>query len=475
MRQWSMIVFAAIVILAAVTAVSLSSRRTAVETDLEAYKSELRRQGEPLNFGELESGGTGDGRVDLSRFEAAAARLPTGVVGLGDLALMRYAAPGTASVGWLADRPPFNDYVTNPVITWDDLTRRAEEAAGLRRELVWSTQDPVLRFGRTYGELANRRLVDELVLKRQAARWLAGAALVELHAGRHASALECLEAVLGITQMQRDEYSLVTQMHRIALGSLALSLTWELLQREGWDDAQLARLQERWAEVDFLEALGRGLQAERAWFSQCMLEIEGRRGGGMVNENGGMGEWIGSRVHSWLWHPPAEELFYLRNIQPILDQVRSLAAEEPTADVKSELDNLEIALDQANGGWLRRRQHALSLMSLPNAQRAVPRALESEAQRRLTLAAVALARHDIARGGHPSSLDQLVPEYLRAVPIDPLAGEPMRYRLHSDGTFTLYSVGRDGVDDGGDPTLTSSARTAGLWEGRDAVWPSAGR
>ena len=275
--------------------------------------------------------------------------------------------------------------------------------------------------------------------------------------------------------MQRDEYSLVTQMHRIALGSLAMALTWELLQWEGWDDAQLVRLQERWAEVDFLEALERGLQAERALFSQGMLEIEGARGGGMINENGGMGEWIGSRVHSWLWYPAAEELFYLRNIQPILEQVRSLAAEEPTADVKSELDNLEIALDRANGGWLRRRRHVLSLMSLPNAQRAVPKALESEAQRRMTLAAVALARHSIARGGHPSSLDQLVPEYLRAVPIDPLAGEPMHYRLHSDGTFTLYSVGRDGVDDGGDPTLTSSARTAGLWEGRDAVWPSAGR
>jgi hypothetical protein len=36
----------------------------------------------------------------------------------------------------------------------------------------------------------------------------------------------------------------------------------------------------------------------------------------------------------------------------------------------------------------------------------------------------------------------------------------------------LYSVGKDGKDDGGDPT-PPVGMPAGLWEGRDAVWPSA--
>jgi hypothetical protein len=47
----------------------------------------------------------------------------------------------------------------------------------------------------------------------------------------------------------------------------------------------------------------------------------------------------------------------------------------------------------------------------------------------------------------------------------------------ADETFLLYSVGDDGVDDGGDPTLSLLAGVTGsslYWQGnhvRDWVWP----
>ena len=51
-------------------------------------------------------------------------------------------------------------------------------------------------------------------------------------------------------------------------------------------------------------------------------------------------------------------------------------------------------------------------------------------------------------------------------------GFPNRlYRARGDGTFTLYSVGEDGRDNGGDPSPPKSTIKPGLWEGRDAVWP----
>jgi hypothetical protein len=40
--------------------------------------------------------------------------------------------------------------------------------------------------------------------------------------------------------------------------------------------------------------------------------------------------------------------------------------------------------------------------------------------------------------------------------------------------FLLYSVGEDGRDDGGDPTpQEAKKRYRQIWDGRDAVWPSA--
>jgi hypothetical protein len=64
--------------------------------------------------------------------------------------------------------------------------------------------------------------------------------------------------------------------------------------------------------------------------------------------------------------------------------------------------------------------------------------------------AIAVARFRLAHAGAlPSSLDALVPDYLAAVPQDPLSGGPMRYRV-GPGAYTVYSVGMDGDDDGGD-------------------------
>src|SRR5262249_6607017 len=51
-------------------------------------------------------------------------------------------------------------------------------------------------------------------------------------------------------------------------------------------------------------------------------------------------------------------------------------------------------------------------------------------------------------GDWPRSLPDLVPNYLSAVPLDPFDAAQLRYRLTAEGAV-IYSVGRDGRDDGG--------------------------
>ena len=53
-------------------------------------------------------------------------------------------------------------------------------------------------------------------------------------------------------------------------------------------------------------------------------------------------------------------------------------------------------------------------------------------------------------GEFPASIEQLVPNYLNSVPIDPLdpTGAPIRYRRDVDGTAVVWSIGEDGIDDG---------------------------
>ncbi len=65
------------------------------------------------------------------------------------------------------------------------------------------------------------------------------------------------------------------------------------------------------------------------------------------------------------------------------------------------------------------------------------------------LAALALSAYKHQHGAYPETLSALVPEYLSAIPIDPFSDEPLCYRLDERDGYVLYSVGENGIDDGG--------------------------
>jgi hypothetical protein len=92
----------------------------------------------------------------------------------------------------------------------------------------------------------------------------------------------------------------------------------------------------------------------------------------------------------------------------------------------------------------------------------------------MVIAAVALKRYELRHGQLPQSLAALAPEFLTEEPHDFMDGQPLRYRLNSDGSFVLYSVGEDGRDDGGNPlpaVADKNQQNQSHWAGRDWVWP----
>ena len=48
----------------------------------------------------------------------------------------------------------------------------------------------------------------------------------------------------------------------------------------------------------------------------------------------------------------------------------------------------------------------------------------------------------------PKSLEELLPTYLEALPIDPFTAAPLRFAVVEEG-IVIYSIGEDLVDDGG--------------------------
>jgi hypothetical protein len=98
-----------------------------------------------------------------------------------------------------------------------------------------------------------------------------------------------------------------------------------------------------------------------------------------------------------------------------------------------------------------------------------------ETARQTTVSAIALKRYQLKHGNYPPDLNSLVPEFVSAVPLDPVDGQPLRYRRNADGTFLLYSVGENGMDDGGDPSLEPGVTSSNYaWQNPHAldwVWP----
>lgn len=72
----------------------------------------------------------------------------------------------------------------------------------------------------------------------------------------------------------------------------------------------------------------------------------------------------------------------------------------------------------------------------------------ASARLRLLAVELALRCYQSEHGRAPAKLDELVPAYLKHVPLDPFNGQPVIYRPQGED-WLLYSVGPDGVDDGG--------------------------
>ena len=96
---------------------------------------------------------------------------------------------------------------------------------------------------------------------------------------------------------------------------------------------------------------------------------------------------------------------------------------------------------------------------------------DNQAALHSAIAALAAKRYRLRHGRWPEALDQLVPDFLVRVPLDPYAdGGPVRLRRLADGVV-IYSLGNNRRDDGGDIRRPSGGMTVGnsdigiqLWE-----------
>ena len=474
------------VVLVAVPALMIRGQRSRRVTALAAYKAELRARGEKLSAEELGYPRPPESSSNLDLLLAGVSQLGSAQFEPGMLELMHFVSAGRAEVAWAQPQlGMISTRVANTnAATWEIFSAQFETAANALQDIRFALQVPPRYFFNDPTNFANPSKAPFVQL-RTAAQWLMGDAIAALHASQLDRARGDIHALTQLAQFHREDLTLVSQMIRTAIAGLGLETTWEALQAPGWSEENLATMQKDWEAVDLVDVFEKGMVGERAFgeaYFNYMRSLSPRQRAAATRFGNTSGrrsaEDFFNELVGWpLWAANSEtdEAFYLRHLQNNLDAYRQLQRGTPWPVVSQQIGTNVLGLDAVLSNPMTRYRHFLSGFLMPNYIRAGRTCIRNETQRRLTLTAIALERFRLRNGKFPTELDPLVPQFLSAMPIDLMSAKPLRYRLNADGSFTLYSVGEDGRDDGGDPSALNVTNRFGLWEGRDAVWPAAAK
>lgn len=424
---------------------------------LRDYTEELRAKGEKITFEELMATLSSHTNKSLKALTNLVGQLGVPLGSTTNIEVMHFVESGQAQVAWKLNKPTWAINAGHQS-SWDDVRVAIAENAGLLEELHKAIKNPAPNGGFRTDYFISPT---PWLLARNAAIWLVSEALLKLHEGRPAEALESIKAIVSLTDLHREEYALVSQMTRVAIADWGLGLTWEALQASNWNDEQLLGLQKAWEGFDFLEAVERGMVGERCIGKEAIVR--------MARENPAVqarlsNSFYGTNVLD------ADLRFRLHHLQSYVEQTRALRAGTAWSKVSVSLDELNLRINSLTNSPDRLR-HLMTLVATPNYKPAVAKSAKIETQRRIAITAIALERHERTNNKYPPNLEVLVPQYISKIPNDCMNGQPLQYRTNGDTSFVLYSVGEDGRDNGGDPTPTVSGRKPGFWEGKDAVWP----
>jgi hypothetical protein len=201
------------------------------------------------------------------------------------------------------------------------------------------------------------------------------------------------------------------------------------LNRTALTDTQLQTLAEELQSEDPKSSLRIAIQGERCMGLSLFLGADELAGVSLAD--GPSSRLLGPlRAVGYLQRDAAS---YLDLMQALLD-----ALALPTEQAMQVANTIST---QETGGMFTR-------ILTPALARIAQLAGRSEAQLRTAWTGLAVERYRLAQGTFPEDLQQLVPDYLEAVPLDPFDGQALRYRRMHPG-YIVYSIGEDLSDDGG--------------------------
>jgi hypothetical protein len=274
-----------------------------------------------------------------------------------------------------------------------------------------------------------------------------------LHEGRPQEAAVRIPAILNAVAGLRDDPFLVSHVVRMAGRSVAVKETERLLAMSELGDDELRQLMTAFKAEQGENLLLAGIRGERAGYHFLFENLESGRlpladflaqlaAGGTTRPQPDFSSRLGALVYeSRLYEDHA---FMLRR----LNEAYAIA-QLPTQEQLPAWGQWDQQLRTAKIESTETKRLILSSLLISAIPRVRDAAIRDQAQLSCTLAVLAAERFRLAHKRWPKNLQELCPKYLVEVPIDPFDGKPLRLAHKKDG-IAIYSVGKDGQDDGGE-------------------------
>ncbi len=449
---------------------------------LARYIAQLKAEGEPMDLAELIPPKTPPEQNAAPSIINAITNLSYRMIAsTNPPPAMRIVAPGRAMIGW--QQPDLrSEYGTN---TWDQL---GHELTGIKTNLdsLQILKDrPILDFNLDYKQGFFLTL-NHLWQLRDVAEITCASVVDNLHRNDAPSASANVWALLALVRGMDAEPLEKSQEIRLTITSISANATWELLQATNVSEDNLRLVQQEWERLAFIKQTERAYLMERIVTIQSLDEMRKNpeKLWQEIMDSDAAKTWHESQWR-WFWSYADEKRALQitrvligatriaqtsKNYQPAKEFTETnfirmgVSKPDPRGSFRIDVMGEEMRWIVSEGAG-----HSFAFLT---------RALVTETARNIVVTAIAIKRFQIRHQRLPKLLQELTPDFLTDVPIDWMDGQPLRYRLNTDETYLLYSVGENGKDDGGKPTPERPRPKYAEWrrdwqdpELLDTVWP----
>ncbi len=389
---------------------------------VEAMKAAIRARGEPLS------------REDIQAIYA----LPEGRENTAPIWLDALAGLSTRdfeeSAGNLPVAGTGTTEIPPPSKRWRELAAAEALLAKYRTNIAGlheaAGRGGAARFSLPFGH-SSLGLFFRLESSYCAAKLLVLEAHVHAHQGRPHAVVESIRTLHRLAEVQNEPLHL-SQEIRAELGAMSAALCCRMLSDVAFPDEDLQRLYEDYRAVRYDDGLYRALVVEQAIGIAHFETPELSR----------------DLVESL--DVPGLSLTYHDDLTLYLDMMERYIAgsRKPYHQARQDFQAAAQQLPYLDAGMVHRFRYRRTMLLRPFLSSRPPQSGRGAAHLEAAMAAIAIERYRRREGRFPERLEQLRPDFLTHLPLDPFDGQALRYLVQPDG-YVLYSIGEDGTDEGG--------------------------